>query len=169
MLPLDDTRWPGLHGGYRQPYDARPLIARLASGSDDKAGWGEVWDELHHQGDIGEASYAALPHFVAAFRDRSRDFNLYAYAAMLEECRAAGSNPQVPDWLEAGYHAAQDELLGFAFADLKNGAGSAKLLAMLSFLACYAGAPGHSAILSRIDLWDEAHTTLGEYGESFDD
>jgi hypothetical protein len=58
-MSLDDLRWQELHGGYRVPFDASELLRRLEQGQDI---WDELWQELHHQGDVGEASYAAVSH-----------------------------------------------------------------------------------------------------------
>ena len=68
MLSLDDNRWNNLTGGYRIQFDPRPLLAKLESGRDTATNWHELWDELHHQGDVGEASYASVPHLVRIHR-----------------------------------------------------------------------------------------------------
>jgi hypothetical protein len=64
MLALDDPRWNTLQGGYRMPFDPRPLIRKLQDNQDAQATWEELWDELHHQGDVGDASYTAVPLLV---------------------------------------------------------------------------------------------------------
>ncbi|HEY0686085.1 MAG TPA: hypothetical protein VGD45_27325 [Steroidobacter sp.] len=61
MMSLDDERWRQLKGGYRVTYDPSGALKLLESGVDV---WGELWDELHHQGDVDVASYAAVPHLV---------------------------------------------------------------------------------------------------------
>ena len=58
---LSDPKWEGLEGGYRIPYDPRPVLSKLASGIEVDHAWDELWNELHHQGDVGEASFAQLP------------------------------------------------------------------------------------------------------------
>ena len=64
MLSLDDPRWQQFTGGYRAPYDASPALPALFSGSVRAELWDELFEELHHQGDLGPASYAAVPHIV---------------------------------------------------------------------------------------------------------
>src|SRR4051812_25566368 len=109
MLPLDDPRWSQLKGGYRVPYDPRPALARLLD--DDDGVWDEFWQELHHQGDVGEASYATVPHLVAIHRERDvPDWQMYAIIGTIEQCRTAGRNPPLPEWLEASYWAAWREV-----------------------------------------------------------
>jgi hypothetical protein len=61
---LDDPRWVGLEGGYRVPFDPRPLLRELARPGDHRLVWEQLWTELYHQGDVGAASYAALPPIV---------------------------------------------------------------------------------------------------------
>ena len=50
--------------------------------------WEELWDGLHHQGDIGSASLAAIPHIAIISKDfDSLDWNVYAIAGLIEEIR----------------------------------------------------------------------------------
>ena len=82
MLSLDDTAWKDLHGGYGVPYDVSPALRSMQCGNDV---WEELWNELHHQGDIGEASYAAVPQLVSiAGAAGSRDWNFYGLLAIIE-------------------------------------------------------------------------------------
>jgi hypothetical protein len=46
----------------RVPYDAVPLIRQLQREGATGKFWEEVWTELHHQGDLGEAAYALVPY-----------------------------------------------------------------------------------------------------------
>lgn len=61
LLSLDDPLWPALEGGYGVPYDASLALKALKAGEDV---WHELWEELHHQGDVGVASYAAVAQLV---------------------------------------------------------------------------------------------------------
>ncbi|MEG0881483.1 MAG: hypothetical protein RSH52_09485, partial [Janthinobacterium sp.] len=60
-LSLDDPLWTTLEGGYRMPYDVAKALKAMQAGDDV---WHELWEELHHQGDVGVASYAAVPQLV---------------------------------------------------------------------------------------------------------
>src|SRR5881397_662960 len=107
MLTLDDPRWTQLEGGYRLPYDPTAALRQLDSGGHQPAVWDEFWKELHHQGDVGTASYAAIPTLVDIHRRmRELDWNLYALAATIEVERHRRSNPPIPDWLVADYEQA---------------------------------------------------------------
>ena len=75
MLSLEDKTWKELHGGYRIPYDAS---AALRSMQDGKDVWDELWNELHHQGDVGVALYPAVAELVRIAGDATtRDWNFY--------------------------------------------------------------------------------------------
>src|SRR5690242_20920662 len=56
-MEYDDPRWVGLQGGYRIPYDPRNALHSLEANTNVEKVWEELWTELHHQGDVGEASY----------------------------------------------------------------------------------------------------------------
>jgi hypothetical protein len=61
MLNLDDDRWDELSGGYSNEVRPSPFPC------DREATWHDIWDDLHHQGDVGEAWYAAVPHQVRIY------------------------------------------------------------------------------------------------------
>ncbi len=104
--------------GYRVPYDPRPALAGLASG-DASSAWKELWQELHHQGDVGEASYASVPHLVRIHAERAApDWNTYALVATIELARGRGRNPPLPDWLHDGYEGALDLLSEIGMREL---------------------------------------------------
>jgi len=111
LLNLDDKRWTELKGGYRVPFDPRQLLRRLESGTDIQRCWQELWQELYHQGDVGEASYAAVPHLVRIYQNRGKiDWNTYAIVTSIELARYVGKNPDVPSWLLQGYEDAINSL-----------------------------------------------------------
>jgi hypothetical protein len=65
-----------------------------------------LWERLYHQGDIGTASYAALPKLVNLLSELAApDWNAYALIATIEEARLNGG-PAIPTELEAEYTAA---------------------------------------------------------------
>lgn len=152
MLDLNDPRWEGLKGGYRVPYDPRPLLRRLAADGSRRDLWDELWNELHHQGDVGEASYAALVALVEIEkRRRGLGSDLHAFAATIEVERHRKANPPVPVWLEIDYGRAFAELAELASQDLR---ASGDLGRTLSAMAVVALARGHvqlGAFLIHLD------------------
>ena len=103
MLELDDRRWSELEGGYRVPFDPRPALRQLERGVGLSDAWRELWDGLHHQGDVGLASYAAVPHLVRIHAAHAAaDWNTYALLEVIEWERHVDRNPTIPDWLKRG-------------------------------------------------------------------
>ena len=148
MLALEDARWTQLKGGYRVPYDVRPALSRLESGRDTAAVWEELWQELYHQGDVGEASYAAIPHLVRIHRLLgSGDWNTYAIAATVELARSAERNPPLPDWLTKGYKLAWQELAETGLAEIRRATDPETVRSILSVLALWKGLEASGRLL----------------------
>lgn len=102
------------------PYDPRKALDSLESGTDTDGAWCELWNELYHQGDIGEASFAALPHLVRIHEQRGvSDWNTYAIAAVIELARDSADNPQVPADLLALYENAWVRLVDVGLRELR--------------------------------------------------
>jgi len=117
MLSLDDPRWETLSGGYRIPYNPTPALRRLESGEDV---WDALWEDLHHQGDIGDASYAAVPHIVRIGKALpKRDWNFYGLVSVIETERHRKTNPQPLDWLAESNQSERQEMQELASQDLK--------------------------------------------------
>ena len=111
MLSLEDVRWSEMTGGYRTRFDPRPLLKQLETESDNSATWQKLWDELHHQGDVGEASFAAVPYLIRAYVQRGViEWNTFAIVAVIELARKQGKNPDVPVFLEECYFSAIHEI-----------------------------------------------------------
>ena len=88
MFSLNDERWYQLTGGYKTPFDPRPALAKLSKLQDEVGAWEELWEELHHQGDVGDASYAAIPELVRIHRIGGiARWNTYSMAAIIDLAR----------------------------------------------------------------------------------
>jgi hypothetical protein len=135
---MDDERWQNLEGGYRVPYDPRPALARLQSG--DGSAWEELWTELHHQGDVGVASYASVPQLVHIHRDRDvPEWQTYALIGTIETCRRQRKNPSLPEWLTAEYQAAWDAIVPLACRDLPRATDETTVRAIIGAVAIAKG------------------------------
>jgi len=149
MPALDDPRWQQLQGGYRQPYDASQALVRLAAGENT---WGELWQNLHHQGDVGEASYAAVPQLVRiAAGSAKRDWNVYALVALIEVERHRKSNPALPVWLKAEYESAWHDVEALALRDIAPTRDALVVRSALSVIALARGERKLGALLAWLD------------------
>ena len=118
-MNLDDPQWSRLLGGYRVPYDPRKALLALERADAADSAWEELWTGLFHQADVGEASYAAVPHLVRIHAARGvADWNTYAPVAAIEIARHSGHNPELPASLSDAYQAAWRELVTIGLRDL---------------------------------------------------
>jgi hypothetical protein len=118
-MELDDPQWSNLQGGYRVAYDPRKAFAALEQGKDTAGAWQELWNELCHQGDVGEASYASVPHLVRIYAaQRVPTANTYSIVATIEIARHDGRNPGLPDNFQEDYRAAWHQLVELGLHEL---------------------------------------------------
>ncbi|MES2354073.1 MAG: hypothetical protein V4568_06665 [Pseudomonadota bacterium] len=104
MLRLDDPRWEMMTAGHQKFYDPRSAFASLERNENTAAVWSELWDELHHQGVVGEASYAAIPHLVRIVESQAAiNWNLFGIVCTVEVERHRRTNPRIPSWLQESY------------------------------------------------------------------
>lgn len=158
MISLDDPLWKTLEGGYRLPYDASVPLRAMEQGADV---WGQLWEALHHQADVGVASYAAVPHIVRiASQMPERDWNLYALLSCIEVERHALDNPPMPEWLAADYRSAWEQALALALADLTLPQDTEGVLSILGLVAI---AKGHRKLGDIILAMDTS--TIDEMAE----
>jgi hypothetical protein len=106
MIELDDKRWQEFEGGYRTPYDASVALKKLEQASTTQevdAVFSELWEELHHQGDVGLASYFSVPHIIRVAKEKKLlGFNVFGLIATIEIERHK-DNPKLPKEFEAAY------------------------------------------------------------------
>ena len=149
MLALTDRRWQQLQGGYRTPFDASVPLTQLEAG---KPVWDQLWEELHHQGDVGEASYAAVPHLVRIAQAAVvRDWNVYALVALIEIERHRKNNPPLPDWLRPDYEEAWRDVITLALTDLAANKDPLTVQSALSIVAVGRGQLKLGALLCHFD------------------
>lgn len=151
-FPLDDDRWKGMEGGYRQPYDPSPALLKLLQSGDVDAVWKELWDELHHQGDVGEASYATIPALLHICRERNlMSWNLFALASRIDNCRSHPANPPIPAWLCADYEQAWHELFEYGLECLRHTSDKLLVRTILSVIALHKGLHRYGELLAKLD------------------
>lgn len=149
MLSLEDIKWQEFHGGYRVPYNASAALRSMQDGIDV---WDELWEELHHQGDVDIASYASVPQLVGIASTRiARDWNFYGLLATIEIARHRKGNPAVPAWLKADYDGAWAQASALALGDVGSEIDSPTTTAILAVLALAKGELKLGAMLSGLD------------------
>jgi hypothetical protein len=148
MLNFDDKRWEKLEAGYRTPVDLRLLLQELESGRDRDSAWKNIWNELYHQGDVGEGSFVAIPHLVRIHRKQgSSDWNPYAIAAIIELARGVRGNPDIPVWSRDAYDEALRELAHLGLEELPRARDRETVRAILGLLAIVYGARTYGRLL----------------------
>ena len=122
-LSLNDPRWAGLEGGYHgSVYDASVVLKKLEQTDDQQTIndlYLELWNELYHQGDVGVASYYAVPHLVRiALEKRIVNYNILGLVSIIEIQRHK-NNPQLPKALKPNYITAIANLADLAKLAMK--------------------------------------------------
>jgi hypothetical protein len=163
MLEFDDPRWEEMTGGYKVPFDPRPLLQRLESEKDIGPVWSELWQELYHQGDVGEASFAAIPHIVRIYCERGvLDYNAYAMIAIIELARNRDQNPDVPQWLKDDCFDAIHALAEKGGLELPDAQDTDTCCAILGILALDKGLRTHARLLANYSEDELRQMDLGE-------
>ena len=150
-MDFDDPRWNGLLGAYKTPYDPRSALKSLERGGTSDAAWTELWSELYQRGNVGEASYAAIPHLVRIHVGRRPpDWNTYALAATIERARVRAVNPEVPPWLRDAYDSAWRRLVELGLEELRD-AEEERLVGSILAVVCLAKKQFNLALMALLD------------------
>ena len=150
-MQLSDPKWPSLAGGYGVPYDPRPALSKLASNVDVASAWDELWNNLHHQGDVGEASYAAVTALLDLYNDSVTDWKLFALTATIEVERHRKNNPRLPEWLRDDYRVAWRKVEQLALSALQTPTDSETLQSSLAVIAIARGNLKLGALIINLD------------------
>jgi hypothetical protein len=121
MLSLNDPIWKTFEGGYRYPYDASLLLRQLQNATQDyeiKSVIDEFWQELHHQGDVGLASYMSVPHLIRIVNEKQlNDLDIINLICTIEVQRHK-NNPPLPAEYISDYENSLQELIKFPLQDI---------------------------------------------------
>jgi hypothetical protein len=165
MLALDDPQWSRLSHAYGPAADTPGLLRTLASSTlparayEDEP-WFSLWSSLCHQGDVYDASYAAVPHIVeiAVTAQAPIDFGFFQLPAAIEVARQNRRGPPIPTDLEPAYRTALVRLPDCVSAH-RNGEWDQAML--LSAFAAQAVSKGHFRVAEAImNLDDDLITKL---------
>jgi len=141
LLPLDDPRWAAYRGGYnRAPFDVVSLIRRLQREGTSDQFWELVWGDLHHQGDVGEASYALVPYLVDhQSRQIDLDEQLFHYCVVIDLAQPENNSPPIPPELELSYVLALRKLPVLGAEQLRQGCSESVIMGVAAATALAAG------------------------------
>ena len=154
-MDLDNSIWATLKGGYNIPYNAsRPLkkLRDAVKPPESQAVFKELWDNLHHQGDVGLASYLAIPQLVTICMDKgSFDWNYTGLCVLIENCRLNKHNPELPDEYQAIYFDSLAKFEKYLLLNFKNIPDREGLRLALSLFATLNGQPELGKAIEILD------------------
>lgn len=88
-----------------------PFLAKLQSLEMPDNDWNDLWDDLHQQGDTGDASYAVVPYLTEYAKSTPQiAWHAFGFAAVVELERTENENPEVPGEIRDSYFASINEL-----------------------------------------------------------
>lgn len=143
MIDLNSEIWSSLEGGYKVPYDASVPLRKLEAtktAEEVSAVYQELWQELHHQGDVGVASYLALPHLVRIARAKNLfDWHVLGLCCTIEQQRHEKGNPSLPVEFTSDYMNALTDLRQYVLENFKSDMNDELMRTALSTLATCSG------------------------------
>jgi len=116
MIPLESGRWSELRDAYGPATPVATILRTISVKQAPDELWDDLWSRILHQGDVCEASYAAVPHLVTIARDPAQTrWQLLALPAAIEAARLMGRAPEIPIDLATAYHTAIGALVEISF------------------------------------------------------
>ena len=115
MLPLESPRWSELQHANGAASDIPSLLHKLLAFPDETSyenePWFTLWSVLTHQGDVFPASFAAVPHVIAALATGpSRASMSYFFLPATVEVARISGRVEIPVELQQAYFAALTQL-----------------------------------------------------------
>lgn len=166
-MELTDKIWKEIEGGYKTLYDASLPLKQLENAEDDETiskVWEELWNELHHQGDVGIASYLAVPQLVRiGIKKHLFDWNLLAICSVIEQQRHLGNNPRLPLEYQDYYKKGISDLKEFVIKNLNKDLDRTTAIMALSTIATCNGKPKMGKAIMEM----EDESLLNEFLEQF--
>jgi hypothetical protein len=154
-MDLDNKIWSTANGGYKVPYNAsRPLRKlRVATTPDEMNGiFAELWENLHHQGDVGLASYLAVPELISTcITKRSLDWNYIGLCVVIENCRIDTNNPELPAEYHEAYFDSLSHFEKYLLLHFKSITDRTSLRMALALFAILNGQPGLGKAIGMLD------------------
>lgn len=166
-MELTDPIWQNLKGAYKRSYDVSIPLRKLEqydSLETVKNIWEELWNQLHHQGDVGLASYLAVPHLVRiGIKKNLYNWNLIGLCVVIEQQRYSNHNPELPEEYENYYFGALKKMKEFVISNLNYELDRSTLAVSLSAIATCNG----NINLGKAILEMEDEDVLNEFLNQF--
>lgn len=154
-MDLDNRIWATLQGGYKIPYNASKPLKKLRDAiRQDEFGdiFKELWENLHHQGDVGTASYLAVPQLVSICIDKkSLDWNFIGLCVLIENCRLKKHNPEIPGEYQDHYFDSLTQFERYLLLNFKSITDQTALRLTLALFATINGQPGLGKAIEMLD------------------
>lgn len=145
MLDLRSPRWKELSHAYGSAKDIPALLSQLKSALPKKdyqsEPWFSLWSALCHQGDVYTASYAAVPHILAAGSKKPipQRMDFLLIVAKIEAMRLTKTAPRIPVDLKQSYESAIREGVSLAMSCLGQKWPEDEYRVVLGALAIFSG------------------------------
>ena len=154
-MELEDRNWGLLAGGYGIPYDASKPLRKLKDAVNQKERqeiFDELWENLHHEGDVGVASYLAVPHLIdICIESKSLDWNFIGLCVTIENSRINPENPELPKQYDDLYFSSLTKFEKYLLGNLKNINDRTGFRLALSLLATVNGQPRLGKAIEILD------------------
>lgn len=116
LIDLADPIWEKIDYGYDE-YNSKLVewLNTIQSEPVEASHWDFLWEELHHQNDVWEASYAVIPYLLE-YSKKFNDFtwHIFGFASVVELARLDIENPAIPSAFKELYFNALQELATLA-------------------------------------------------------
>ena len=110
MIDLNDSKWSELQHAYGEAGDIPALLQKVQFDPTPRANpedepWFTLWSSLCHQGDVYNASYAAVPYLVRLALEAEGPIapDFFELPNEIEIARKAGRGPELSSDLEKDY------------------------------------------------------------------
>jgi hypothetical protein len=157
MLSLDDQRWSELKHAYGSAADIPALLENLKSAGPQKGydtePWFSLWSALCHQYDVYPASFAAVPHIIAAAAERIPQERLdhLLLSGSIEAFSHLDDAPPIPDELKEAYVSALNQAKELTLECLRLEWDETRLRTLLGAAAAFSGKPQLASAIFELE------------------
>lgn len=137
------------------PYNASRPLKRLqtsVSRAEVDEILDELWENLHHQGDVGLASYLSVPFLVEACISKlDLSWKFIGLVVLIENCRIKGGNPDLESRFDDQYFGSIVKFERYLLQNFKNISDPEAIQSSLALFATVNGLTGLGRIIEFFD------------------